>query len=126
MDSSLQSSKSSGQFYRRIQKRTANEIEADEGESSEMQFDIENDRFLATEDVDIVPDEDDVLEDIDYVDEMNTDAEIDFRQSSIEECLRFWALKTNAPHSSINIILKIFRIKTELRPSESCCVPIVL
>ncbi|XP_049300173.1 uncharacterized protein LOC125772934 isoform X2 [Anopheles funestus] len=119
MDSSLQSSKRSGQFYRRIQKRTADEVEVEQGESSQMQFEIENDRMLLlTEDAEIVPDEDDVLEDIDYIDEVGTDEEFNFRQSSIEECLRFWALKTNAPHSSINIILKIFRAKTELRPPK--------
>lgn len=35
----------------------------------------------------------------------------DFDSMSLEECLRFWALKTNQPHQSINMILDIIRKK---------------
>ncbi|XP_061500994.1 uncharacterized protein LOC133391345 [Anopheles gambiae] len=41
-----------------------------------------------------------------------------FRDHSLLDCLRFWALKTNAPHSSVNIILRIFREKTEHTPPK--------
>uniref|UniRef100_A0A182MIU1 Uncharacterized protein n=1 Tax=Anopheles culicifacies TaxID=139723 RepID=A0A182MIU1_9DIPT len=113
MDSSLHSSKRSGQFYRQIQRRSAEQVVVEEGESSQMPTVRENYRIFESEDTEIVPDEADVLEDVNFLDEPS-DEELNFTDSSVEDCLRFWALKSNAVHSSINIILKIFRAKTEL------------
>uniref|UniRef100_A0A4Y0BCY6 Transposase domain-containing protein n=1 Tax=Anopheles funestus TaxID=62324 RepID=A0A4Y0BCY6_ANOFN len=62
---------------------------------------------------------DDVVSDDDDDDDINTEEslEFDFSQRSMEACLQFWALKTNTPHTSINMILRIIREKT------SCVVP---
>lgn len=34
---------------------------------------------------------------------------------SLEECIRFWALSSNIPHTSINLLLRIFREQTTHR-----------
>lgn len=44
----------------------------------------------------------------------------DFDSMSLEECLRFWALKTNQPHQSINMILDIIRKKTDGNQLPRC------
>lgn len=45
----------------------------------------------------------------------------DFDSMSLEECLRFWALKTNQPHQSINMILDIIRKKNGWKPITTVC-----
>ncbi|XP_061512214.1 uncharacterized protein LOC133393050 [Anopheles gambiae] len=44
--------------------------------------------------------------------EDETGEEPDFENMSMSDCLKFWALSTNAPHASINMLLKIFNLKT--------------
>ena len=38
----------------------------------------------------------------------------DLHAHSLEECFRYWALKTNAAHSSVNLLLHIMRERTNL------------
>ena len=38
----------------------------------------------------------------------------DLHAHSLEECLRYWALKTNAAHSSVNLLLHIVRERANL------------
>ena len=38
----------------------------------------------------------------------------DLHAHSLEECLRYWALKTNAAHSSVNLLLDIMRERANL------------
>lgn len=44
--------------------------------------------------------------------EDQTGEEPDFENMSMSDCLKFWALSTNAPHTSINVMLKIFNLIT--------------
>ena len=38
----------------------------------------------------------------------------DLHAHSLEECFRYWALKTNTAHSSVNLLLHIMRDRTNL------------
>lgn len=84
---------------------------------------LENIAGFDDEPVSVVPDDVQTLDDVDYSNDVEIDqpaqneppgqAGFDFEQHRLKECVRFWALKTNAPHSSINLVLHIFRTKTE-------------
>uniref|UniRef100_A0A182W2I4 Uncharacterized protein n=1 Tax=Anopheles minimus TaxID=112268 RepID=A0A182W2I4_9DIPT len=108
MESSIEASKKSGQFYRRIQQRTAREEGIEEGETSQLQTPMV-----------IEPPLEGVIEDIQSSSDVeendgNVNEPLNFnvQAHSLQECLRYWALKKNVPHSTVNLLLLIIREKT--------------
>lgn len=62
------------------------------------------------------------IEEVDFaISGLNDDLSVDEVDSmSLEESIRFWALKTNQSHQSINLILEIIRKKTDGKQLPRC------
>ncbi|XP_049293143.1 uncharacterized protein LOC125768884 isoform X2 [Anopheles funestus] len=125
----LKRARKSGIFYRRAAKyMKIDPSEKDEQEAGPSQTNPEELSSNSVEDEACVPgpnlnqDEEDIEELIDYTyadDSSSEDGDPDTNDSdavfpNIENMplidgIRYWALSTNAPHSSVNIILKLFK-----------------
>uniref|UniRef100_A0A182HIV8 Transposase domain-containing protein n=1 Tax=Anopheles arabiensis TaxID=7173 RepID=A0A182HIV8_ANOAR len=135
MDASLEASKQSGQYYRQMQMRSAQLVLEEEAETSranvqiatepqpqavvEDPFEVSNIFEAGVEGgtIDISGDEDDDEdghEDGEGANKASKTPGFDLHAHSLEECFRYWALKTNAAHSSVNLLLHIIRERTNL------------